>query len=240
MAAGSQKSGTAGRGWRKETAACLQAVDLVLAAEPSASFLVVLTDCLQTLRTPDRARPLSIGAAMAAGEPGAGAADQIAARAGVDAAESRAQAGLLRTDLEAAMEAPSAVVRTAHGPVSSADLVRLLTVRACVEALRAGAQPPRPVLIAASRVLAAVLGERYGGRTIEMRVPPATAVQLEAFGQGPNHHRGTPPNVAETDPVTFVKLTTGQLDWQEARRAGRIQASGSHVDAMARMLPVTP
>lgn len=239
MAAGSHSAGMPGRGWRKETAACLQAVDLVLAGEPPASFVVVLTDAVQTLGTPDPGRPMSIGAAMAAGEPGAGAAGQIAARAGADARPGP-QTELVRRALVAALEAPSAVVRTAHGPVSSTDLVRLLTVRACAQALRAGAEPPRPVLIATCRVLATILGERHGGRTIEMRVPPATAVQLEAFGQGPNHHRGTPPNVAETDPVTFVRLATGLLGWEDARRAGRIQASGSHVDAMARMLPVTP
>lgn len=239
MAAASQGAGTPGRGWRKEVASCLRAVDQVLADDPPASFLVVLIDALQTLRTTDRRRPMTIGAAMAAGEPGAGAAAEIAAAAGA-AGEPGPQTDLVRRDLEAAMSAPPAVVRTAHGPLSSADLVRLLTVRACTEALSAGAEPSRPVLIAASRVLAAILGERHGGRTIEMRVPPATAVQLEAFGQGPNHHRGTPPNVAETDPATFVRLATGILRWADARRAGLIQASGSHVDAMARMLPVTP
>ncbi|MCI1746715.1 MAG: sterol carrier family protein [Acidipropionibacterium sp.] len=77
---------------------------------------------------------------------------------------------------------------------------------------------PRAGLIAASRGLAGVLGERHGGRTIEMRVPPATAVQLEAFGQGPNHHRGTPPNVAETDPATFVQLATGLATWDRGAR----------------------
>lgn len=239
MVAGSS-SGASSRAWRKEVAACLAGVDAALAAGPSGAFLVVLTDALQSLGIAAPGHPMSLGAAMAHGEPGAGASAAIARRAGADSPDLPAQARLVREQLETAMANPPEVVRTSHGPVGSADLVRLLTAASTAESIRAGGRPPRAALIAACRVLAAVLGERHGGRTIEMRVPPATAVQLEAFGQGPSHHRGTPPNVAETDPATFVALATGLLTWQDARSAGRIQASGSHVDAMARMLPVTP
>ena len=46
-----------------------------------------------------------------------------------------------------------------------------------------------------------------------MRVPPFVAVQAIA---GPRHTRGTPPNVVETDPLTWLRLATGRLDFAEA------------------------
>ena len=90
----------------------------------------------------------------------------------------------------------------------------------------------------ALRALAVTLEERYPGHTIELRVPPVTAVQLGAFGEGPTHHRGTPPNVVETDPDTFWALCTGSLSWQQARDEHRLRVSGVHADQVSRMLPV--
>ena len=55
------------------------------------------------------------------------------------------------------------------------------------------------------------------GRSVEIRVVPVAAVQAVA---GPRHTRGTPPNVVETDPVTWFKLATGRLGWDEAVRRG--------------------
>ena len=76
------------------------------------------------------------------------------------------------------------------------------------------------------------LGERFGGLSIELRVPPTTAVQLRAPGGGPVHHRGTPPNVVETDPDTFWALCTGALTWERAHEEHLLRVS------VARMLPV--
>ena len=60
--------------------------------------------------------------------------------------------------------------------------------------------------------LAGMLPARYPGRSVEVRVPPFTAVQCI---EGPRHTRGTPPNVIETDPLTFLRLATGRLAWSE-------------------------
>jgi hypothetical protein len=66
-------------------------------------------------------------------------------------------------------------------------------------------------------------------------VPPYAAVQCI---EGPRHTRGTPPNVVETDPVTWIMLATGRLTWAEASAAGRVMASGVRADLSA-VLPVT-
>jgi hypothetical protein len=60
------------------------------------------------------------------------------------------------------------------------------------------------------------------------------AVQAVA---GPRHTRGTPPNVVETDPVTWVRLATGRLGWAEAVRSGTVRASGARAD-LAAYLPL--
>ena len=67
-------------------------------------------------------------------------------------------------------------------------------------------------------------------------MPPYGAVQC---GEGPRHTRGTPPNVVETDPVTWVMLATGRLSWSEALAAGRVSASGPRTD-LSRYLPLAP
>ena len=70
------------------------------------------------------------------------------------------------------------------------------------------------------------------GRSVEVRVPPFAAVQCV---EGPRHTRGTPPNVVETDPRTWLELATGTLDWATAMAAGRITASGNRADLSAHL-----
>ena len=65
-------------------------------------------------------------------------------------------------------------------------------------------------------------------------MPPYGAVQCVA---GPRHTRGTPPNVVETDPVTWVEIATGRVTWAAAVDAGRIRASGKRAD-LSGYLPV--
>jgi hypothetical protein len=72
------------------------------------------------------------------------------------------------------------------------------------------------------------------GRSVEVRVPPYGAVQC---GEGPRHARGTPPNVVETDPATWVRVAAGGLDWGRAMADGRITASGTRTD-LSRYLPL--
>lgn len=77
------------------------------------------------------------------------------------------------------------------------------------------------------RALAGLLADRVPGRSVELRIPPAAAVQLI---EGPRHTRGTPPGVVETDPATFLRLATGRLTWTEAVEHGRVRASGERTD----------
>jgi hypothetical protein len=90
-----------------------------------------------------------------------------------------------------------------------------------------GAVPDRAEVRDAVRALLARLRERAPGRSVEVRVPPYGAVQCVA---GPRHTRGTPPNVVETDPETFLRLAVGELRFPDAVAAGRVRASGVRAD----------
>ena len=68
-----------------------------------------------------------------------------------------------------------------------------------------------------------VLAADAPGRAVEVRVPPYAAVQCV---EGPRHTRGTPPNVVEMDPVTWVLLAAGLLAWPDAVAAGRSAPAG--------------
>jgi Bacterial SCP ortholog len=95
-------------------------------------------------------------------------------------------------------------------------------------------QPDRATLAKAVRLSLRVLPAIAPGRSVEVRVPPFAAVQCVA---GPRHTRGTPPNVIETDPRTWLQLATGHLAWADAVAAHRVRASGSRADIGA-LLPV--
>ena len=100
----------------------------------------------------------------------------------------------------------------------------------------AGAAPVRTELATAVRYLLQLLAEKAPGHTVEMRVPPFGAVQVV---EGPRHTRGTPPNVVETDPATWIALATGAEAWADAAAAGRIAASGTRSD-LSDLLPLRP
>lgn len=94
-------------------------------------------------------------------------------------------------------------------------------------ALDAGGEPGQAALRSAVRYLLSVLERDAPGRSVEVRVPLVAAVQCVA---GPRHTRGTPPNVIETDPLTWFRLATGRLDWGEAVGSGAVRASGPRAD----------
>ena len=100
-------------------------------------------------------------------------------------------------------------------------------VSALVASITTGEGPDRTVLRDAVRALLDELRRRAPGRTVEVRVPPFGAIQCVA---GPTHTRGKPPNVVETDPITFVLLATGRLGWAEGVGQGRVSASGIRAD----------
>ena len=97
-------------------------------------------------------------------------------------------------------------------------------------------QPPRAMLGAAVKTTARWLAQQVPGRSVELRVPPHVAVQLVP---GPRHTRGTPPNVVETDAATWLRLATGELDWDDAVATGRVSASGNRAD-LSEHLPLAP
>lgn len=107
-------------------------------------------------------------------------------------------------------------------------------VRAVLDAWDAGLDAERITLRDAVRDLLGVLAAQAPGRSVEVRVPPYGAIQCV---DGPRHTRGTPPNVIETDPVTWVRIATGRENWSTAVGAGRIHASGVRADISA-LLPL--
>jgi hypothetical protein len=121
-----------------------------------------------------------------------------------------------------------------YRPDVSRERPNFAAVAAAILALDAGDEPERAQLRDAVRALLAELAVRAPGRSVEVRVPPYGAVQCVA---GPRHTRGTPPNVIETDPLTWVRLATGRLSWAEAAAGGRLQASGTRAD-LSHLLPL--
>ena len=137
--------------------------------------------------------------------------------------------GVSAADLEAASQVltdPPAVVDLLGLRVKGADLARWLQPDLAAAAISLGIDDRR-LRVDACRVLTSIISDRWPGHTIEVRVPPAAAVQCGVPGDGPQHTRGTPPNVVETDPATFVALGVGALTWAEARASHRVRASGN-------------
>lgn len=135
------------------------------------------------------------------------------------------------------------VITTPRGPTSIADFTatRILEVIVHSDDLhRSLPDLEGPVLERGPmgrciRTLAAILAERHPGGSVEVRVPPHAAVQCSIRrgpddSPGPTHTRGTPPNVVETDPLTFLRLATGRTEWNDAVHSGTIHASGARAD----------
>jgi hypothetical protein len=73
----------------------------------------------------------------------------------------------------------------------------------------------------------ALLAQRAPGRSVEVRVPPYSAVQVVG---GTTHKRGTPPAVVEMTAGTWLALALGETTWSAAEEDGRLLASGSRSD----------
>jgi hypothetical protein len=108
------------------------------------------------------------------------------------------------------------------------------SVKVALDALDRGVEPERAVLRDAVRALLTELSRRAPGRSVEVRIPPFGAIQCVA---GPRHTRGTPPNVVETDPVTWLLVATERVSWSDAVRDGRLRASGIRTD-LSEFLPL--
>lgn len=93
--------------------------------------------------------------------------------------------------------------------------------------------PDRTTLATAVRLTARTLATVAPGASVEVRVPPFVAVQCVS---GPKHTRGTPPNVVETDPRTW--LATGMLTLADAQANGLLTLSGSRAGEIDHWLPL--
>ncbi|MFI5616218.1 sterol carrier family protein [Streptomyces sp. NPDC051567] len=126
------------------------------------------------------------------------------------------------------------------GPMTLADFLVTRTVELVVHTddlnRAAGLDIPveRQALAACTRLLADALALKAPGGAVEVRVPPFAVVQCV---EGPRHTRGTPPNVVETDPLTWLRLATGRTGWAEAVAEARVRASGDRAD-LSSLLPV--
>ncbi|WP_237188299.1 sterol carrier family protein [Rothia nasimurium] len=100
------------------------------------------------------------------------------------------------------------------------------------EAEAAFAALARPTRATAVRYLLEELATLAPGNSVEVRVPPFGVTQCIA---GPRHTRGTPPNVVETDALTWCALALGALPWEEA--SARLSASGVRSDVSS-ILPL--
>src|SRR5262245_43803763 len=96
-------------------------------------------------------------------------------------------------------------------------------------------EPGRSEVGEAVRLTARTLATVAPGASVEVRVPPFVAVQCIS---GPEHRRGNPPNVLETDPRTWLLLATGLLNVADAATTGAVQLSGSRAGEIAQWLPL--
>ena len=105
------------------------------------------------------------------------------------------------------------------------------------DAVAAGVDVPGADVAGAVRATLADLAARHPGHLVEVRVPPWGAVQVGVPGTASVHRRGTPPNVVETDPTTWLLLAGGHLDWPDAVACHRVSASGAHADLSGMFRP---
>lgn len=131
---------------------------------------------------------------------------------------------------------PARVIPTRLAPMRFDEFL----ITRCVEGVVHGldldpiVDPDPLALRITTKVLLAALVTKAPGHTVEVRVPPIAAVQCV---EGPRHTRGTPSNVVEADPLTWVRLATGRLRWADAVADGRVSASGERSD-MSTLLPL--
>ncbi|MFI9729262.1 sterol carrier family protein [Streptomyces sp. NPDC052092] len=123
---------------------------------------------------------------------------------------------------------------TSAGALPLADYVVTRTVELVVHTDDLNAAVPgldvpydRQALAACVRLLADTLAAKAPGGSTEVRVPPFAVVQCV---EGPRHTRGTPPNVVETDPLTWIRLAGGRISWADALATAEVIAGGERAD----------
>ena len=127
------------------------------------------------------------------------------------------------------------VVRAPRGPLRAGDYLATRVNELVVHSGDLSRSLPdlepvpvdRRALAVSCRMLTTVFGERNPGHSVEVRVPPFAAVQAI---EGPRHTRGTPANVVETGPATWVLVAAGRLPYPDAVAPGLMKASGLRAD----------
>jgi uncharacterized protein (TIGR03083 family) len=158
--------------------------------------------------------------------------------AGKPAALLRVQARHAVDDLVSTLAGadPAQVIPSRSAPMRLDEFI----VTRCVEGVVHGldleppVEPDAAALRIVTKALLAALATKAPGHTVEVRVPPIAAVQVL---EGPRHTRGTPSNVVETDPTSWVRLATGRLSWAAAAADGSLRASGERSD-ISGLLPL--
>lgn len=205
-------------------------------------MLSLSADALASLTTESRGTPNSLGDQLLLRElAGDEIAEQISELMGTEDAPTLArQLAPQLADLAALLGQArfSNTVTSRFGPIRAIDYLRGLNVVLVDLAIDTKGIAQPAATAEAVRALAQVIAERHPGRSIELRVPPYAAVQLGAQAEGPIHTRGTPPNVVETDPQTFLALAIARQSWTRAAEAGRLNHSGAHAAEVAQVFPV--
>jgi len=96
-------------------------------------------------------------------------------------------------------------------------------------------EPASAEIANAVRLSARALAALDPGSSVEVRIPPFVAVQCIS---GPKHTRGTPPNVVETDPRTWLLLVTGLKAFEEAVTDGLLRLSGARAAVISPWFPL--
>lgn len=216
-----------------------------------AHCLVVLTGLTSALGRPSVSRPLPQHVYLTAYREFAAQIEKEAQDRAVGTPDLSTALRTAVTELGVRLGCPwPEVVTGPRGPVRADDFVTSRVIDLVVHSDDLGRSGPpgpaidRQALAAATRGAAAVLADRYPGATIEVRMPPAAAVQCGVAPVGPSsgydgstHTRGTPPNVVEMAPMIFLRLATGRLSWASALLDASVRASGAHADLSA-LLPL--
>lgn len=210
-----------------------------------AHVLLVHRGLLRWLAAPTGATPLPTHEFVRRYRRDADALDAATREAASDRSpeELLAQLTALRADIAARLagELPR-VIDTSRGPTTVDGFLTTRVIELVVHADdlsrslpdRTPVDLPPQALASVTRVLAEILAAQAPGRSVEVRVPPHVAVQAVA---GPRHTRGTPPNVVETDPLTWLRVATGRVSFRDAVASGTVHASGDRAD-LSGYLPV--
>lgn len=205
-------------------------------------MLSLSSDALAALQTESRGTPNSLADQLMLREAaGDEVSEQISGLMGNEDATTLArQLAPQLADLSALLGQGqfSNTVASRFGPIRAIDYLRAINLLLVDLAFDTKGIAQPGATAEAVRALAQVIADRHPGRSIELRVPPYTAVQLGAQAAGPIHTRGTPPNVVETDPQTFLALAIARQSWTRAAEAGRLNHSGAHAAEVAQVFPV--